>query len=61
MSLGFAIVSILIITFGLINVVRVWVKYQPYIDITREGDVLLWHNKNGERVFRKLFNIFFKK
>lgn len=31
--------------------------YSPSIDITSEGDVLLWYNDTGERKFKKLWKI----
>ena len=39
-------------------VVVLLVKYRPSLDITREGDVVLWYNKKGKRVWKHLFKIF---
>lgn len=38
-----------------------FIKYQPWIDITREGDVIIWYNCKGGRTYKFLFNIYFKK
>lgn len=36
----------------------VLVRYRPWIDITREGDVLLWYNGKCKREYKQLFNIY---
>lgn len=33
-------------------------KYEPFVDVTCEGDVLLWYNsKDGSRKYKLLFKI----
>lgn len=31
--------------------------FSPSIDITKEGDILLWYSIDDKRFFKKLFNI----
>lgn len=51
----------LLIIVGILAIISFF-KYRPWIDITREGDVLLWYNVNCGRTYKFLFNIFiFKK
>ena len=47
----------LIIIVGILAIIT-FLKYRPWIDITREGDVLLWYNVNCGRTYKFLFNIF---
>ena len=56
MSVGVVIIIILI---GSIILLKLG-KYQPWIDITKEGDVMLWYNDDGKRTYKKLFNISLK-
>jgi len=48
-----------IIIIGLVAIIVInLIRYRPWLDVTREGDVVLWYNKKGKRVWKHLFKIF---
>jgi hypothetical protein len=47
----------MILLLSLLLIVFIHFKYRPYIDVTREQDVLLWYTKNGKREFKHLFKL----
>lgn len=52
-------VAAIVIVIGIIWVgIVYWLIYRPSIDITRNGDVLIWYDENFSRSYKKLFNIF---
>ncbi len=52
--MDYFICTILLVVLGLA------LNYGPSIDVTKEGDVLLWYyDKTNQRKWKKLFNIKF--
>lgn len=39
----------------MISIVAVLVHFQPSIDFTKDGNMLLWYNKRGERKYKIIY------
>jgi len=50
-------INIIVGVAGII-ILGVFIRYRPWLDITKEGDVLLWYNGKCKREYKALFNIF---
>lgn len=54
-------ISIILTLVFIVLFIGILVKYNPEIDVTRDGDVLLWYNTKKityrNRAFIKLFNL----